>query len=448
MRIARRAISLVLPFVILAARERAACAWGTVEHQEIGSASYAAACAEVTARVDRAGEIDPRIRARLGLACGSTGAVVATLYGDATAIAGDYVGHPSELLSATGAWRFSSRKHYLLLALENSAHFNPTATETWRAYHQDALDRALAAAAMDGLPQVEAWGQALRENAFADHMLQDAFAAGHMGFNRRASSAAAAKRFHDYWNERGRVISDRTGASWTTYGDGRLDDPANAGGRRHVLDAATRSVRDLLVTFVFGSRYPEEGLAAWRCLPFTINAPELRVDAGGLFEGRTSRDTTQTPLAATVLPARKNTVVNATLWSASPFSAYDATVAVTGNIALAIPIVPAQTVLGAGGTLRAPGTNQAPVVELGMEAPLALGVDGLLSHGVAVAASLLLRTDILTVVHAEYQGNIELGTSLISVHLGLAEFLPGWKTGWYAAIGYGLALTAAGGGSF
>jgi hypothetical protein len=402
----------------------------------------------VTQRVEREPDVEARVLARLELACGSTVDVIATLYGDATAIAGDYVGHPSELLSATGAWRFSSRKHYFLLALENSTHFNPTANQTWRDYHQDALDRALAAAAIDGLPLLEVWAQALRENAFADHMLHDSFAAGHMGFNRRASSAAAAKRFHDFWNERGRMVKDRRGESWRTYGDGRLGDPANEAGRRHVLEAATRSVRDLLLTFVFGHRYPEEGLADWRCLPFTIEAPELLVDAEGLFEGRTSRDSTQTPLAATVLPARKNTVVHASLWSASPFSSEKLTLAATGTIELALPILPAQTVLGAGWTLRAPGANHAAVVELGMVAPVALGLDGLLSHEVALAASLLVRRDVLTVVHVEYRGNIELGTSMISAHLGLAEFLPGWRTGWYAAIGYGVAISAAGGGAF
>jgi hypothetical protein len=77
------------------------------------------------------------------------------------------------------------------------------------------------------------------ENAFADHYLQDSYASGHMGFNRRASSAAAAKVFHDYWNRRGRVVSNRAGARWLAYGDGRLGGPGNCS--RLVPPACSRS---------------------------------------------------------------------------------------------------------------------------------------------------------------------------------------------------------------
>ena len=119
---------------------------------------------------------------------------------------------------------------YYLLALENSAHFNPTSTRSWAEYHQQAIVYALAGAAGEGLTSVEQLQLALFESAFADHYLQDSFAAGHMGFNRAASSAAAAKSFHDAWNARGRVATDRAGHRWVTFGDGRLDNPANEEG--------------------------------------------------------------------------------------------------------------------------------------------------------------------------------------------------------------------------
>jgi hypothetical protein len=432
----------------LASWPRSARAWDTAEHQEIGSASYAAACAEVRVRVAAISDADPRVRARLELGCGSSAAINATLYGDGTAIAGDYVGHPSEILSATGAWRFSSRKHYYLLALENSSHVNPAATQTWGEHHQGALDRAVMAAVAEGLPRIKLWSEAVRESAFADHMLHDSFAAGHMGFNRRASSAAAAKRFHDLWNRHGRVVKDRTGARWTTYSDGRLDEPANAEGRKHVVEAATSSVRDLLLTFVLGHQDAEESLTAWRALPFTIEAPELRVDAERLFEGRTGRDDAQMPLAATVLPARKNTVVRANVWAASPFSSSEVAVVATGNVELAVPILPAQASIGAGGTLRTPDRGHAAVLDLGLIAPVALTVDGLISYEAEAGAALMFRKDVTTLLHAGCQANVELGTSLLSVHLGLAELVPGWRTGWYAAVGFGVVLSAAGGGSF
>ncbi len=153
------------------------------------------------------------VKARFDRVCGANLPVLARLYGDATAIAGDFLGDPSEFLSHAGAWRFHSNKSYYLLALENSAHFNPTSTRSWADYHQQAIAYALAGAAGEGLTTVEQFQLALFESAFADHYLQDSFAAGHMGFNRAASSAAAAKSFHDAWNARGRVATDRAGDS-------------------------------------------------------------------------------------------------------------------------------------------------------------------------------------------------------------------------------------------
>jgi hypothetical protein len=440
---ARSTALLVVALVTWPAPARA---WQTVEHQEIGTAAYLGACAEVEAVVDAAPS-DEAVRARLEIACGASRAILASLYGDATAIAGDFVGHPSELLSPAGAWRFSSPTHYYLLALENSAHFNPMATQSWREYHLTALDHAAQAAAAAGLAQVDEWEQAARESAFADHLLHDSFASGHMGFNRRASSAAAAKRFHDFWNSHGRAVHDRAGGGWKTYGDGRLDDSADATGRRHVVDAATASIRDVMQTFVLGRRQPELSLAVWMALPFTIEAPELLVDAEGLVAGREmARETPETPLAATVVPARKNTVGNATVWAAAPFSE-EPTVAATASVELAIPVLPAQTKLGAGGTLRQPDGRHSLVLEGGLLAPLALSVDGLVSHEVAATATLIFLHDLTTMIHVEYTGNVELGESLISVHGGLAEFLPARRLGWFAALGYGFTFTAAGGGS-
>src|SRR6185503_18640324 len=98
---------------------------------------------------------DPTVAARLERVCGANLPVLARLYGDGTAIAGDFLGHPSEFLSQTGAWRFSSKKHYWLLALENSQHFNPTSTRAWAEYHQQAVAYALAAAAAPGVAAVQ-----------------------------------------------------------------------------------------------------------------------------------------------------------------------------------------------------------------------------------------------------------------------------------------------------
>lgn len=445
----RRWLCAALWLGCLAAAPRAARAWGTAEHQEIGAAAYREACVRVAATIGAAADAPGPVHDRFALACGRNVEVLARIYGDATAIAGDYVGHPDELMSPQGAWRFSSPKHYYLLALENSSHFNPMAQDSWRDYHQDAVNHALSAAPLEGLPRSEAIESAVRENAFADHSLQDSFAAGHMGFNRRASSAGAAKIFHDVWNRRGRTVSDRRGDTWTTYGDGRLDTPANEQGRRHVIETATLSVQDVLLTFVLGRRDPEGGMAVWRSLPFAIDAPELLVDVESLFEGHSAAPRTSlTPLVAAVVPARKNTVVNSRVWAAAPFSNEEPTVAWTADVELAIPVLPAQAVLGAGGTLRQPGGGHSAVAEFGLLAPLGLSIDGLWSHEVEAAASLIFLRDVATVIRAEYHGNLELGTSLITLHLGLSEFLPERETGWFVGLGYGIALSAAGGGSF
>jgi hypothetical protein len=422
-------------------------AWGTREHQEIGSLSYREACDAIERILGPLERVDPPVRARFEIACVPR-AALARRYGDATAIAGDYVGHPSELFSPTGAWRFSSRRHYYWLALENSEHFNPFSTEAWRQYHQAALDEALRGANAEGLARIDAWDQALRENAYGDHLLQDSFAAGHMGFNRRASSAAAARQFHNYWNAHGRAVNDWQGQSWVTYGDGKLDDPAGAAARRHVLDAATGSVHDLLATFVFGRRSPEESLAVWRSLPFTMEAPELLVDSEGLLERRATGDESgQIPLVTAVLPARKDTVAHAKLWTAAPFS-HGWTAALTANLELAVPVLPAQASFGAGGTVRQPNGRHSAVGEFGLLVPLGLSIDGLISHELEAAASLLFGNPFSALVHLEYQGNLELGTALAFIHLGLAEFLPERRTGWYTAVGFGWALSAAGGGAF
>ena len=172
-------------------------------------------------------------------------------------------------------------------------------TQSWADYHGKAIDEALAGARGRWAgTTVRRFQLALQESAFANHFLQDSFAAGHMGFNRTASSAAASKSFHDAWNDRGRIVSDRNGDRWVTFGDGWLNRPENEGGRRHVQAAATMSVRNVLRAFVLGERDPEEELALWRALPFTIQAPETeRRRDGAVFAQRRARRPPARPAA-------------------------------------------------------------------------------------------------------------------------------------------------------
>jgi len=442
-----------LAFLTPLAAPAPAHGWASVEHQEIGRLSYLRACAELSARIASRGPAGPQVEVRLERVCGENLPVLAKLYGDATAIAGDFLGHPSEFLSHTGAWRFHSKKSYYLLALENSAHFNPMSTQSWAEYHQQAIAFALVGAAGDGLISVEQLQLALFESAFADHYLQDSFAAGHMGFNRAASSAAAAKSFHDAWNARGRVATDRAGHRWETFGDGRLDTPANEEGRRHLMDAATLSIRGVLTAFVLGARVPEDEIAVWQILPFTIEAPELLVDVAEIFVKEETEekaaDRELVPLQLTIRPAYKDMVATASFWSVGAFDhPGDPYLALVGGLELGIPFVPAQTYLGAGGTLQAPERKRAAVIDTGVLVPLGLSVSGLLSHQLNVTASSLLGNGFAAIVHGEYQLNVELGDVLVNLHAGLAEIFPQPHTGYYGAVGVGFVFSAAGGGAF
>jgi len=445
-RAAAVALALAPALVLVAAPARA---WKTVEHQEIGRTAYLAACADLRAAVGARKPPDARVNARLDRVCGANMAVFARLYGDATAIAGDFLGHPSEFLSQTGAWRFSSKKYYYLLALENSAHFNPTSTRSWAEYHQRAVAYALEGGRADGLTVVEQLELAIFENAFADHYLQDSFAAGHMGFNRAASSAAAAKSFHDAWNARGRVVSDRAGDRWVSFGDGRLDDPLNAGAKQHLMQAATLSVRSLLTAFVLGVPATDDDLAVWQILPFTIEAPEILTDVAEIFVKGPTADRDLVPLLVAIRPATKDLVLTAKFWSVASFAAPgDPTMALVGGIELGIPFVPAQSYLAAGGTVQTPEGQRAAVIDTGILIPLGLSASGLISHQLDVTASWLIRRDFGTILHAEYQLNVELGDILLSALAGLAEIFPHPHTGYYAGAGLGFVFSAAGGGAF
>jgi len=145
---------------------------------------------------------------------------------------------------------------------------------------------------------------------------------------------------------------------------------------------------------------------------------------------------------------RKDTVLTAGVWSAAPFSdASDDVVAAVAGFELAVPRVPAQTYLGVGASLREPTATHSLVVDTGLLFPLGLSFSGLVSHQLNTTVSWLIRNRIATVIHAEYQMNVELGDVLVHVQAGLAEFLPNPRTGWYASAGLGLAFSAAGGGS-
>jgi hypothetical protein len=263
----------ILGLLATALAARQAAAFGTQEHQTIGAESYRSACGRLfgDGAAARAIPEDAARDARLLLACGARrgdprGDVEtlrledrARLYGQAVSLAGDMLGTPEQFFSAVGGRNVISRTSYLALALVNSAHFHPESVRTWRRYHVDSTAEALAAARLvAGTAQIAAFEHAAYLHAFADHFLEDSFAAGHMGFNRPASSASASYVFHNRFNERGRIMFNARGDVWIGYGDGRLGAPENVRNRALVIEANTSAVLAFLRAFIDGRIDGEE----------------------------------------------------------------------------------------------------------------------------------------------------------------------------------------------
>ncbi len=65
---------------------------------------------------------------------------------------------------------------------------------------------------------------ALLFNGFADHFLEDAFAAGHLVVNRSVlASVTNNKALHDFYSEHGCTVVNSRGERWRAYGDGQFN---------------------------------------------------------------------------------------------------------------------------------------------------------------------------------------------------------------------------------
>src|SRR5262249_55167533 len=213
----------------------------------VGSEGYRRACEMLAAEGAARPVKDPARELRMNIACGRID-VSSHVYGQATSLGGDNFASPKDFFTAAGVGKVWSRVHHALLARVNSTHFHPFASRQWREYHLRALQHALEAAGKSGMAMIEEFEKAFFESAYADHFLQDGFAAGHMGFNRPASSGAAAYSFHNAWNARGRVVQSRNGDTWTTHGDNLLDDPRNEAGKKHLIFTETHSIFGVLAS--------------------------------------------------------------------------------------------------------------------------------------------------------------------------------------------------------
>jgi hypothetical protein len=86
---------------------------------------------------------------------------------------------------------------------------------------------------------------ALMFNSFADHFLQDAFAAGHMSVV-RTWRGLNNKGTHDYYNRVGLSVSNKLGQQWHTYGDSSYDSTTFA----MAINANIRSLQELWDVFM------------------------------------------------------------------------------------------------------------------------------------------------------------------------------------------------------
>ena len=204
----------------------------------------------------------------LQLACGNLGAK-AMMFGQYNALSGDHIGIGD--LGTIGAG-IAARNILgeLVRAVKNADHFHPQAPQVWAKHHANALSRMLdARVAPNHLKRLDLFMAALAEAAFAGHFLQDAFSTGHGGTNRPGSAPTAARQYHNYWNDAGRLLRDQAGRVWFGFGDERLCGPTSSDARevetcvKHAqptdyayrpLKATEAAVRDLLLTFITGYR--------------------------------------------------------------------------------------------------------------------------------------------------------------------------------------------------
>lgn len=167
----------------------------------------------------------------------------------------------------------------ITLALSNDANINQRAFEffnrstqtngisKYSLLHLDALQLAgMAGSFMKEKPKVAMqllyW--AILFNAFADHYLEDAFAAGHLTVDHWTTEPAEANGRHDYYCRVGLVVQNERGdGPWQSYGDNYLD--ASPRNKQLVIEAVMQSVNEIVSEFEARSSDPSRAaiFARW-----------------------------------------------------------------------------------------------------------------------------------------------------------------------------------------
>ncbi len=270
------------------------------EHATIGEMSYKAACEKLINAKNKFTENEKNLLNYI--ACDNY-LMLAKTYGQATALAGDHIDSPEKFTSeyVQGANDADSTLKYLLNAKTNSSHFYPEVKTNWEKHHQEALN--LANKARDYRDFIEirnAFKKAFYWNAFADHFLHDAFASGHVGFNRITTKPNTALYYHNQFNKIGRMFRSGAENCWPALGDGYLfkgpsfelgekyvtslgwswdssggfikHNDLNKTNRERLIESSTTSVYTFLNRFITGNNAFEEEITLARSLPVSYSA--------------------------------------------------------------------------------------------------------------------------------------------------------------------------------
>ena len=192
-------------------------------------------------------------------------------------------------------------KAYIELALDNTDHFGWYNLKAYCKHHGDALEFAGQARDIydfDRDKSGELWRQALFTNAFADHFLTDAFAAGHIRVPRyeisrwskeqgysKELAGGLSKLLHDQDGhldsihgaghalntdaDDGLLVRNDVGQTWHTRCDGQLfiDNGDEVPAVRQPVEAVAASVKEIFMAYLF-RQTPDKVYAATRFIPF------------------------------------------------------------------------------------------------------------------------------------------------------------------------------------
>jgi len=428
-----------------------AYAWNGYEHQSIGAQAYHDACERVARDIGQSGS--DRVRERFRLACttvamrthGAFGVREMDAYedimGEWSALAADHTRSPDELMSIQLGDILVDYRVMTKIAVTNYRHFHPASVLSWRTEHLKSLDLAVAASQTTTTRLVENFERALAVQAFAQHYLQDSFASGHMAFNRVASSNAAALAYHNAESRRGRCVSSLSGEIWITYGDGHLDDAANAQGKQVVVTAATLSLYDFLSTFVTGAILTNR----WQETLFQIPAfykarpiGSVQADCAAPVEFSPLR-TVSTP-AESIITFDFMTVADRSLWRGDPIvvgTIVGASFQFMYTIPLRYRVIQNRLFVGAGASTQQPGPR-AFLLDVTYLWHVGTSLNGTLTHEVGIGQhfywSYRGRYETAS-IRGLYAVSIEAGRVYVRLQAGAAK---GWYGGWAPHVSAGV----------